>query len=89
MRLVEILVDPAWPSIVRLELLQEAARLAMKLDCRFELPKDATEGAVAAVVLSLRGCVVTANEIPHGIRYSALRDDARACSEPSAGFARR
>jgi hypothetical protein len=70
--LVKILVDPAWPSGVRLELLQEAARAAMELDCRFEPPNDATDGAVAAVVLRLRGCFATANEIPQAAREALI-----------------
>jgi hypothetical protein len=60
LNLVEILVDPAWPRTVRLELLQEAAGLAMQLGCRFEPPRDSTDGGVAAVVLRLRGSVATA-----------------------------
>jgi len=71
-RLVEILVDPTWPSLVTLELLQEAARLAMELGCRFEPPKDATDGAVAAVALRLRGCVATANEVPEAAREALI-----------------
>jgi hypothetical protein len=60
MSLVAILIDPAWPRTVQLELLQEAAELALRLGCRFEPPGDATDGAVAAVVLRLRDCVATA-----------------------------
>jgi hypothetical protein len=60
MSLVGILVDPEWPRTVRLELLQEAAALAMRLGCKFEPPGDVTDGAVAAVVLRLRDCVATA-----------------------------
>jgi hypothetical protein len=66
--LVAILVDPAWPRTVRLELLQEAARLAMRLGCKFEPPKDATNGAVAAVVLRLRDCVATAAAMSEATR---------------------
>lgn len=32
---------------------------------------------------------VDVDKRPHSIRYSALRDDARVCSDPSAGFAMR
>jgi hypothetical protein len=60
MTLVQILVDPEWPRSVRLELLQEAARLAMRLDCTFEPPQDASDGEVAAVVLRLRVCIAAA-----------------------------
>jgi hypothetical protein len=66
--LVEILVDPEWPRTVRLELLQEAAGLAMRLGCRFEPPRDATDSAVAAVVLRLRSCVATAAGMSEGAR---------------------
>jgi len=60
MSLLEILVDPEWPRHVRLDLLQEATRLAMQMGCRFEPPRDARDSEVAAVVLRLRGCVATA-----------------------------
>jgi hypothetical protein len=60
MSLVAILVDPAWPRTVRVELLQEAAGLAMQLDCSFEPPRDTTDSAVAAIVPKLRRSVATA-----------------------------
>ena len=60
MTLIHILVDPEWPRHVRLDLLQEATRLAMQMGCRFEPPRDARDSDVAAVVLRLRGCVSTA-----------------------------
>ena len=72
---VEILVDPEWPRTVRLRLLQEAARLAAQLDSRFEAPRDATDGAVAAVVLRLRGCVARANDMSQAAREVLANSD--------------
>jgi hypothetical protein len=71
MSLVEILVDPDWPRTLRLELLQEAARLAARLDCRFDAPLDATDGAVAAVVVRLRGCVARAAGLSQALRQDS------------------
>lgn len=75
MSLVQVLVDPEWPRSVRLDLLQEAARLAMRLDCRFEPPRDARDSEVAAVVLTLRGCVATAAGMSEAAREVLIASD--------------
>jgi hypothetical protein len=75
MSLVRILIDPEWPRHVRLELLQEAAHLAMRMGCRFEPPADVTDGAVAAVVLRLRGCAATAASMSAAAREALMNSD--------------
>jgi hypothetical protein len=72
MSLVAILVDPEWPRTVRLELLQEAAGLTMRLGCKFEPPGNATDGAVAAVVLGLRDCLATAAGMSDATREALI-----------------
>ena len=69
---VDVLVNPDWPRSVRLDLLQEALRLARQLGCWFEPNEQASDAAVARVVLWLRGCCAAARGTPQTLREALV-----------------
>ena len=68
LRMVEVLVDPAWPPGVSLELLRQAHRLAWKLRCEFAPPKTATDDDVNHAIAWMTASLARAGDIDDRVR---------------------
>ena len=66
--MIEVLVDPAWPTTVNLELLQQAHRLAGKLHCGFAPPIAATEDDVSHAIAWMTASLERAWELDYRLR---------------------
>jgi hypothetical protein len=68
LRMVEVLVNPAWPPGVSLALLREAHRLAWELRCGFDPPKTATDDDVNHANAWMTASLARAGDIDDRVR---------------------
>ncbi len=68
LRMIEVLVDPAWPTGVSLGLLGQAHRLAWELHCGFDPPETATDDQVNHAIAWMTASLERAGDIDDRVR---------------------
>jgi hypothetical protein len=68
LRMIEVLVDPAWPIPVGLDLLQQAHRLAWELQCGFDPPIAATDDDVSRAIAWMTASLERAGALDDRVR---------------------
>lgn len=72
LRMVEVLVNPEWPTGVSLGLLRQADRLAWELRCAFDPPKTATDDQVNHAIAWMTASLERAGGVDERIRDALI-----------------
>lgn len=72
LQLVEVLVDPEWPTSVSLGLLQQGHRLSVQLHCGFLPPKNATDDDVNNAIAWMKASIELARDVDRPLRDALI-----------------